>query len=128
MTQAIRVLRYKTLLSPGQASQRPQGFDAVYRDLDRTLVIADAKGSVPAGLNTVMKSGYNCRQGTMGWAWRAAEATLTSPTSNSDEKRIAETIMQSIRNGDRIRIEVFLTEHVHGVPRITKQFVTASYP
>jgi pimeloyl-ACP methyl ester carboxylesterase len=128
MTQAVRVLRYTTLLSPGQASQRPQGFDAVYRDRDGTLVIADAKGSVPASLNSVMKYGYNCRQGTMGWAWRAAEATFTSGASNSDEKRIAESIMDSIRKGDRIRIEVFLTEHVHGVPRITKQFVTASYP
>jgi pimeloyl-ACP methyl ester carboxylesterase len=128
MTKAVRDLHYTTLLSPGQASQRPQGFDAVYRDRDGTLVIADAKGSVPASLNSVMTFGYNCRQGTIGWAWRAAEATLTSGRTNSAEQRIAEMIMQSIRNGDRIRIEVFLTEHVNGVPRITKQFVTASYP
>lgn len=128
MTKAIRDLGYTTLLSPGQASHRPQGFDAVYRDRDGTLVIADAKGSVPASLNSVMKFGYNCRQGTIGWAWRAAEATLTSRTSNSAEQRIAETIMDSIRKGDRIRVEVFVTEHVNGVPRITKQFVTASYP
>jgi hypothetical protein len=108
MTKAVRDLRYTTLLAGSGEPQAP-GFDAVYRDRDGTLVIADAKGSVPANLNSLMKFGYNCRQGTIGWAWRAAEATLTSGTGNSDEQRIAETIMDSIRKGDRIRIEVFVT-------------------
>jgi hypothetical protein len=123
-------LGYKTLLSPGAASGTPQGFDAVYLAPDGTYVIAEAKGGYNGqDLDNVLGYGYRCRQGTLEWAKRAAERILKSTKTNSQEQQIAQQIRNRIiTKGFPVRVEVFQTEQVNGVPGVTKRYITATSP
>jgi hypothetical protein len=132
MEIAAQALGYKPLLLPGQASDTPQGFDAVYLAPDGTYVVAEAKGGYNGqDLDKLLGYGYRCRQGTIEWARRAAERILTAGKTGSREQEIAQQRRNRIMTrapGFGVRVEVFQTEHNNGVPGVTKRYVTASSP
>ena len=129
MEIAARDLGYKPLLLPGEASDTPQGFDAVYRAPDGTYVVAEAKGGYNGDdLDDILGYGYRCRQGTLEWARRAAERILIAAKTGSQEQKIAQELRSRILTqapGFGVRVEVFQTEHNNGVPGVTRRYVTA---
>ncbi len=121
-------LGYESILSPSQASKRPQGFDAVYRDpKDGAIVIGEAKGgyngfqpedTLGEGFND--EKGNKYKQGTIGWVRESARATLMSTTANDKEREMARKILEAILKGDPpVRFELFHTPNNAGEERET---------
>jgi len=143
-------LGYESLLSPGEASKHRQGYDGIYWDPARgAIVIGEAKGGYNGKrLNEILGTGYGYRQGSIGWARKAAERITRSLTTNDKEVRYAELILCALGAYDNrprgrdgrdfceglqgrrpgVRVEVFHTEIYDGVPGETKHYVTARYP
>lgn len=93
---------------------RGRGFDHVYRDGDRVIVVEAKGGSSPT------RTYYGHEQGTREYAQEVAERTLKNPAATADEKQAAEQVLTAARE-NWLDVEVVRTEHVQGRP--TRTFV-----
>lgn len=149
MDGLAQTLGYEEVLSPSGPTTIAQGFDGVYCDghvipelvgtghaCDGTVVIGEAKGGyLGKSLEDILGLGYFYRQGTIEWARRAAERTISSKKTNKPEKDAARMYLQALAVGSPTRIEVFHAECVSKpvpgtIPRptFTKHYDTDRYP
>ena len=130
MAKKADELGYESILKPEEASGRPQGFDAIYRDpKDGAIVIGEAKGGYNGkNLDGLLGEGYGHQQGTIGWAEGAAKKIVGSGSANEAERASAQQVLDALKNGDPVRVEVFHTENLGGVAGETKHYLTDSFP
>lgn len=98
------------VIMDGTGKTLSQGPDQVYRALDGTVHVLEAKGG-----SGQLGHAYGYPQGSSEWAVESAKRVLASPMASATEKDAAEAILQAAKEG-RLYVDVIRTSHVLGEP------------
>ena len=98
-------MRWKNILKPSQKNIN-QGFDAVYRDGKKIIVVEAKGGSSRLGV------GYGYKQGTKEWALAVAENTIKNPRASAKEVEAALAVI----NAKKFDVVTLNTGHILGKP------------